>query len=303
MPSKRKLAVVITSFSTLIEKDLEKYNDIFLIPLQLFIDDRQWLEGFYSKSEKYKVVELFKNANQFSTSTTPALMIEEQMEKLAKNYDEVIYLPINSYLSSQHDHILNTSKKYKNVHVFDNRFNGYTYVDAALEIKRRYEEKNESIKEIFDFLEWYNNLAFGFIIPYNLKTFIKSGRLKGLKKALMVTLKFSIIVEVDDIIKSIGVASTKKLAANKVMNRFEQILKQNKMTIDDFNITSMYAYDKEIIDIMKNQLKVKFNREVDFETEASIVTMMHTGFGAGYIGFNPKISLYQSQKTKKIKKF
>ena len=54
-------------------------------------------------------------------------MVEEQMSKLSKDYDDVIYLPIHSSLSSSHDSILNLSKKYKNIHVFDNKLVGESF--------------------------------------------------------------------------------------------------------------------------------------------------------------------------------
>ena len=39
--NERKIAIVISSFSSLLEKDLNQYPDIYLTPLQLFIEEEQ----------------------------------------------------------------------------------------------------------------------------------------------------------------------------------------------------------------------------------------------------------------------
>ena len=57
--NERKIAIVISSFSSLLEKDLNQYPDIYLTPLQLFIEEEQWLEGFYDENTKYEIVKKF----------------------------------------------------------------------------------------------------------------------------------------------------------------------------------------------------------------------------------------------------
>ena len=93
---KNKLAVVISSFSGFLENELENEEDIFLTPLQLFIDAEQWFEGFYSKEEKYKIVEKFKKAKDFKTSLAPIATLEEQMEKLSNEYRDRKSTRLNS---------------------------------------------------------------------------------------------------------------------------------------------------------------------------------------------------------------
>ncbi|MBR3832201.1 MAG: DegV family protein, partial [Mycoplasmataceae bacterium] len=157
MKSNRKIAIVVSSFCGYLKEELEKNQDIFITPLQIFIDDQQWFEGYYGEKEKYEFIEKFRNSNNFRTSLAPTSMIEEQMNKLSKDYDDVIYLPIHSSLSSSHDSILNLSKKYKNIHVFDNKLVGESFLIVAKEIKKRYEEESNSIEDIFKFLTWFND--------------------------------------------------------------------------------------------------------------------------------------------------
>ncbi len=287
----KKIAIVISTFSGLLEEEMSNYPDIFLTPLQLFVGDEQWYEGFYTNNEKYKIVDKFKNSNDFRTSLAPLSLIEEQMSKLSSLYDEVIYMPINSYLSSSHDNILNFSKQFKNVHVFNNKFVGRAYLYAAQEAKKRYEQENNSIDEIMQFLKWYDERTIGYIIPYEFKTFIKSGRLKGIKKAIMTSLNLSIIVEFDHVLTTPGVSRTKKIAASKIVQKIDDFIKKWNMSKDDFVYSNIYAFDSKIINILKDTLKENMNKNIDLSYEASLATMFHTGWGAGFLGINPKIEI------------
>ncbi len=289
--SERKIAIVISSFSSLLEKDLKEYPDIFLTPLQLFIEEEQWLEGFYNENEKYRIVKKFQKANDFKTSLASVVTIEEQMIELSQKYTDVLYLPINSYLSSSHNTILSLSKKYSNIKVLNNKLVGKAFLDIAIEAKKLYEKNNYTIDEIIEFIKWYDVRSIGYIIPYELKTFIKSGRLKGIKKTIMTSLKLSTIVEFDYELSSAGIVSSKKLGAQKVISKLENFIKKENMNINDFEITIIYAYDQLIANIFEEAVKKHWKRKVDHNYEASLATMFHTGWGAAFLGINPKLKI------------
>ncbi len=289
--SERKIAIVISSFSSLLEKDLKEYPDIFLTPLQLFIEEEQWLEGFYNENEKYKIVKKFQKTNDFKTSLASVVTIEEQMIELSQKYTDVLYLPINSYLSSSHNTILSLSKKYPNVKVLNNKLVGKAFLDIAIEAKKLYEKNNYTIDEIIEFIKWYDLRSIGYIIPYELKTFIKSGRLKGIKKTIMTSLKLSTIVEFDYELSSAGIVSSKKLGAQKVISKLENFIKKENMNINDFEITIIYAYDQLIANIFEEAVEKHWKRKVDHNYEASLATMFHTGWGAAFLGINPKLKI------------
>ena len=71
-----------------------------------------------------------------------------------------------------------------------------------------------------------------------LKTFIKSGRLKGVKKAIMNSFNLSTIIEVDQTLNSVGVSRTKKISANKIMNKINEFIKKFNMKPDNFNFST-----------------------------------------------------------------
>lgn len=293
----KKIAVVISSFSGYLKEEIDKYDNIFITPLQLFIDSEQWFEGFYSKNESYEIVEKFRKSDDFKTSLAPLTIIEEQMKELSNNYDCIIYLPINSSISSSYNSILNVSKNFKNIYVFDNKFNGETFLIVAKEIISRY-KNDHTIDEILEFLKWYNDRIIGYIIPYELKTFVKSGRLKGIKKTILSSLKIKTIIEVDKNIKNIALARTTKTAANKVILKINEFIQKLKMETKDFLFQTIYTFDKEIKSIFEEMVEKFFKRKIDIVKEASLATLLHTGWGAAYLGVIPDKKVYPKKNNK-----
>ena len=107
----------------------------------------------------------------------------------------------------------------------------------------------------------------------------------------MTSLKLSTIVEFDYELSSAGVVSSKKLGAQKVINKLENFIKKENMNINDFEITIIYAYDQLIANIFEEAVKKHWKRKVDHNYEASLATMFHTGWGAAFLGINPKLKI------------
>lgn len=282
----KKIAIVISSFSGKLDEEVVK-EGMFSIPLQLIIEKEQWLEGFYSKEKKYEIVNKFVNADNFSTSLPPLALILEQMKELSSKYDDVLYLPLDSKLSSTCNTLINYAREYKNVKVFNNHLSGSALFRVGIKCKKMYEQ-GKTIDEIIKYLEEFDKNSIGYIIPKELKTFIKSGRLKGIKKTLLSSINLSLMIEVGEELKTVGIARTKKSAAVKVIGKIRDFLKEKNMRLENVDFTMIWAYERSVADVIEEcldfeHIKIKYNEE------SSIATMMHTGYGATYIGINPKI--------------
>lgn len=284
----KKIAVVVSSYCGL-SKEFVESNDLFYLPLQLIVDDKQWLEGCYNQDEEDKIIKLLNDAEQYQTSLPPLAMITEQMEKLSQEYENVLYITISSHLSSTHDALANEAKKYKNVHIFNNHLSGSALFNVAKKAKEMIEQENKSIEQVLAFLKDFNDKTIGFIVPNGLKEFIKSGRLKGIKKMLMTSINLTLMIEVGPELKTAGVARTKKSAVNKVIEKIWEFAQENKINLKESMISIIWAYEPTIKEIMVQQIQDQ-KTKLEFVIEkASVVTRMHTGLGAAYIGINPKI--------------
>lgn len=283
----KKIAVVISSFCGKLDEEIVSQG-MFSIPLQLNIEKEEWLEGFYNQETKLEIVNKFKNAINYSTSLPPLGLMMEQMENLSKEYEQVLYLPLSSELSGTCNALKNNAKNYQNVTVFDNHLSGSVLYRVGLEAKRLYEEANQSIEQILEFLTNFNNQTVGYIIPKGTDALRRSGRLKGIKKLLVSSMKLSIIILVSKIVKGDSFTRTKKSAAAKVVEKILNFIKTNGFSNDEFDFTIIYNYDQEIPDLLISALKEQ-GIELSFQEESSIATLMHTGYGAAYLGINPKI--------------
>lgn len=285
----KKIAIVLSSFSGKYDKEVVEAG-MFSIPLQLIIDNNEWLEGFYDEKQRQEIVDRFVNANDYKTSLPPLALILDQMEELSKNFDDVLYIPLDAQLSSTCDTLMNYAKNYKNVHVFNNHLSGSALFHVGLKAKQMYEKENKNIDEIITYLKWFDENTIGYIIPKELKTFIKSGRLKGIKKALMTSINLSLMIEVGKVLKTTGVARTKKSAIVKVINRIIEFMSEKNLKADDVDFTLIWAHEESIALIVSDVLENEFNLKIKYNEKSSLVTMLHTGYGAIYIGINPKIS-------------
>ena len=283
----KKIAIVISSFCGKLDEEIVQAG-MYSVPLQLQIENEQWLEGFYSQEEKHVIVNKFTSANNFSTSLPPLALMIEQMEKLTQEYEQVLYLPIDAQLSATCNTLKNYAKDHPNVTVFNNHLSGSALFHAGLECKRLYEEEGKSMEEILAFLNDFNDKTIGYIIPKELKTFIKSGRLKGIKKVLLTSINLALMIEVGNILKTAGIARNKKAAVNKVVNRLLEFIKTKNLQPEDVDFTLIYAYNQEIGNLIEEALKQQ-GISLTYNEESSLATMLHTGYGATYIGINPKI--------------
>lgn len=283
----KKIAIVISSFSGKLDDEV-KSNGMYSLPLQLTIEKEEWLEGFYNQETKNNIVKKFVNTSNYGTSLPPLGLMIEQMKQLSNEYDQVLYIPLSSELSGTCNALKNNARHYKNVKVFDNHLSGSALFHAGLECKRLYEEENKSIEEVLEFLKDFDDKTIGYIIPKGTEALIKSGRLKGAGKLLVSSMKLSIMILVSSVVKSGGVTRTKKSATVKVVDKILNFMKQKNLTIDDVEFTIIYNYDDEIPNLYLNVLKEK-GIQITHKEESSIATLMHTGYGAAYLGINPKI--------------
>ncbi|MGL5520358.1 MAG: DegV family protein, partial [Metamycoplasmataceae bacterium] len=123
----KKLAIILDSFSGKTEKYFEEnYENVFFLPLQIFINGKQILEGRDKDPELNDIID--KN-NDIKTSLPVSQNIEEIANKVIDEYENVVCLFINSNLSSTYSVIaakLESLKKEKgkktNILAFDNHF-------------------------------------------------------------------------------------------------------------------------------------------------------------------------------------
>ena len=94
---------ILTDTSCGISREETKKLGYEMIALPFILDDVEYDEDKLTKSEFY---ELLKKSKDIHTSQAPVKVVTETFDKLLKDYDNIVYLPITSGLSSAYQSIL-----------------------------------------------------------------------------------------------------------------------------------------------------------------------------------------------------
>ncbi|MBO6126460.1 MAG: DegV family protein [Clostridia bacterium] len=128
---------ILTDTNSGISADFAEKNKIYLISMPIIIDNQVFYEGKNITEEKF--FDFLKNGKNISTSQpSPTEVINKWDSILNSGYDELVYIPMSSGLSSSCETAKNLSLKlkYKNkVLVVDNRRISVTMRNSVLQAK------------------------------------------------------------------------------------------------------------------------------------------------------------------------
>ncbi|MGL4343095.1 MAG: DegV family protein [Metamycoplasmataceae bacterium] len=282
-----KIAVVIDSFSGETEISLKSCNEnIYFLPLQVIVDEKSYQEG--QENLDFVVDKLkFKEGCDLKTSLPSLDLVEKLLGKLSKQYENIIFLCLNSNLSSTFSTLKTFSQKYDNVLIYDNHFVGKNYLKIATKIIEM-KDSGKNLKEIINFLDDYSEKSIGYIIPSEVSAFASSGRLKGIKK--YISSKFFLIIKIFKGISLSGISRTNKGAIKKIIEKFQKIISSIEpgKKLSDYCFSIVYAFDETTLNFLLNELK-QMGIRVDSVIQSSISVLIHTGYGAIYLGISPKL--------------
>jgi DegV family protein with EDD domain len=280
----KKIAIVLDSFSGLYENDIKDNKDIFFLSLQVEVDNKVIQEGLEVPSQD--LIDKIVNGANCATSLPVLSYIQDLINKLLKEYEQVVFLPIPKTMSGTLDTLLAFTKSYKNVTIIENHFTGNTYLEVAQRAIKMMED-GLGIKDVISFIEETNNKTLGYVIPNDLKPVIDSGRLKGIKKHIITSGNFSIIIKVYNKLSVTGIARSKKSAIKKVFSKIEKFCNENALE-EGYSYKILYGYEDTFLKLAKEYMKENLI-ELALEMKTSLSTFIHTGYGSIYIGVTPKI--------------
>jgi len=281
----KKLAIVLDSFSGLYSEDMTKKQDIYFLNLQIEIEDKLILEGIEKPTKE--IINIIRSGERKMTTSQPSTsLIQDLMKKLNSEYQNIIFLPIPKNMSGTHDALLNCSKDYNNNIVINNRFAGDDYINIA-EKALLMSKRGSSIEEIVSFIKNTNEQTIGYIIPDELTSIIKSGRLRGIKKHIISSGNLSIIIKVAEKMNISGIARSRNSAIKKVFNKLDKFCFENT-NAKGYVYKIIYSFGDINLKLVEKYIKEK-KIEIKNIMKSSLSVLIHTGYGAIYIGVSPKL--------------
>ena len=233
-----KIAIVTDSNSGITQAQATSYKDCFVLPMPFMIDDEEYFEDINLTQEEF-YQKLTENA-EISTSQPAIGAVTELWEKLLKDYDEIVHIPMSSGLSMSCETAKNFAKDFEGrVQVVDNKRISVTQKQSILDaIKLAQEGKNA--REIKRILEETSMDSSIYIMVSTLKYLKKGGRITPGAAAIGTLLNIKPVLQIqggklDTYTKVMNekVARVKMIEAIKkdLENRFKEYVEKGQMTL------------------------------------------------------------------------
>lgn len=277
-----KVAIVTDSNSGITQKEAK--DNLFVLPMPFIIDGEDFYEDINLSQEEF--YEKLKNDVRISTSQPSFGEVTELWDKILKDYDEIVYIPMSSGLSEA----CNSSKRYVEegyngkVFVVDNKRISITQKASVYEALNL-AKKGKTASQIKEYLESTKMDSSIYIMVPTLKYLKKGGRVTPAAAAIASLLSIKPILQIqgeklDSYAKVMNLtqAKAKMIAAIKkdLEERFKDLYQQGKMALcvahtDNVDLANKFAEE------VKSQFS---NIEVLYCDQLSLSVSCHIGPGA-----------------------
>jgi DegV family protein with EDD domain len=276
-----RVAIVTDSNSGITQADAEK-NGVYVIPMPFTIDEEDYYEDINLSQDKF--YELLEKGGNVMTSQPSPDDVMAMWDKLLKNYDEIVHIPMSSGLSGSCQTAFILAGDYDGkVQVVDNQRISVTQrrsvYDAVMLAK-----EGKSAEEIRDILvEDKFNSSIYITIPslYYLK---KGGRLTPAVAALGTILKIKPVLQIQgEKLDKYSMARTMNQAKTIMMNAIRNDMENRFGGVDPdlCEIAVAHSHNKEDALSYKMEIEKEFpGFKVRYVDPLSLSVSCHIGPGA-----------------------
>ena len=277
----KKIAVVTDSNSG-ITQSAAKELGVFVLPMPFYINEELFLEDItLTQEEFYK--KLLEDAD-ISTSQPTPLDVTELWDKVLKEYDELVYIPMSSDLSNSCETAMALARDYEGkVFVVDNQRISVTQRQSVLDALKLIKEGKEGA-EVKQILEETRMGASIYITLETLKYLKKGGRITPAAAAIGTILNLKPILQIqgdklDAFSKSRGKMKAKKIMLEAIHHdletRFAKEWEEGRMTIQ-----AAYTGNLEEAQQWKEEIEAEFPGMDIHMDPLSLSVSCHIGHGA-----------------------
>ncbi len=294
-----KIAVVTDSNSGITQSEAKKIG-AFVLPMPFIIGENEYFEDINLSQEEF--YEKLQTGEDISTSQPAVGQVTDLWEKILKDYDEIVHIPMSSGLSES----CNTAKRLAedfggSVQVVDNHRISVTQKQSVVDaVKMAKEGKNA--REIKEYLEKDAKNSSIYIMVDTLKYLKKGGRLTPAVAAIGTLLKIKPVLQIqggklDTFAKVMGgqIVKAKSIMINAIKKdletRFPELVKNKEICLEVAYTNCRQRAEEFAEDIRKAIPEV----EMTFVDPLSLSVACHIGSGAlavacsrKYVGKNKK---------------
>ena len=283
--------VVVTDSNSGITQAEAKELDVVVMPMPFYINEEMFYEDIDLTQEQFyaKLTE----GGDIKTSMPLVGDVTDKWDELLKEYDEIVYIPMSSGLSSSCETAYMLSQDYDGkVQVVNNQRISVTMRQSVLDAKAM-ADSGKTAEEIKDILEDEKFNSSIYIMVDTLTYLKKGGRITPAAAALGALLKLKPVLQIqgeklDAFAKARTVKQAKSIMIEAMKSDFEK--RFDSPDGAKMNLEIAYTFDKEAAEAFKAEVQEAFPNNEIVMNPLSLSVSCHIGPGALAIACSKKIN-------------
>ena len=283
--------VVVTDSNSGITQAEAKELDVVVMPMPFYINEEMFYEDIDLTQEQFyaKLAE----GGDIKTSMPLVGDVTDKWDELLKEYDEIVYIPMSSGLSSSCETAYMLSQDYDGkVQVVNNQRISVTMRQSVLDAKAM-ADSGKTAGEIKDILEDEKFNSSIYIMVDTLTYLKKGGRITPAAAALGTLLKLKPVLQIQgEKLDAFAKARTVKQAKNIMIEAMKSDFQKRFDSPDGtkMNLEIAYTFDKEAAEAFKAEVQEAFPNNEIVMNPLSLSVSCHIGPGALAIACSKKIN-------------
>lgn len=275
-----KVAVMTDSNSGITQSEGKELG-ISVVPMPFYINGKLYYEDIdLTQEDFYKMLE---QGGEISTSMPVVGDLIDRWDTLLKEYDEIVYIPMSSGLSSSCETAQMLSADYDGkVCVVNNQRISVTQKLSVFEAMKLAEE-GKSAAEIKEILEAHKFESTIYIMVDTLEYLKKGGRITPAAAALGTLLKLKPVLQIkgeklDAFAKARTVKQAKQIMLDAIRTDMDQVL--HDAAGENTVISMAYTYDRDAIERFREEAQAIWPDKKIMTDPLSLSVSCHIGPGA-----------------------
>ncbi len=287
-----KVAILTDSNSGITQEEAKKLG-IYVFPTPVYINDEVFYEGVDLTTEQFFARQA--EGAEIKTSMPVVGDVIDKWESLLEEYDEVVYIPLSSGLSSSCDTAIMLAEEYDGkVQVVNNQRISVTMKLSVFDAKTLADAGKSAteIKEILEAMKFESTI---YIMVDTLEYLKKGGRITPAAAAIGSLLKIKPVLQIrGEKLDSFAKARTVKQAKQIMMDAIAQDMKEvlHDPTGEDTIIAMAHTQNEEEIAKFKEEVEERFPGHDIIVDPLSLVVSSHIGPGALAVTCTKKLTSF-----------
>ena len=284
--------IIMTDSNSGITQTQAKEMGVVVLPMPFYINEEMFYEDIDLSQEQF--YEKLQAGGDIKTSMPLVGDVTDKWDELLKEYDEIVYIPMSSGLSSSCETAYMLSQDYDGkVEVVNNQRISVTMRQSVIDAKKL-AEAGKSAKEIKEILEAAKFDSSIYIMVDTLTYLKKGGRITPAAAALGTLLKLKPVLQIQgEKLDAFAKARTVKQAKNIMIEAMKSDFEKRFDSADgrNINIEMAYTHDLEAALAFKEEVQAAFPENEIVLNPLSLSVSCHIGPGALAIACSKKIDI------------